>query len=612
SEDQQSPINTDSSHPERSEDTNLNERSFVNPDQDPERQAEADETSGNGENLISDSSNENGDSPPENLPISDTPTEEVNEEKQIQEILIEQNTKIPEEGLTSEIEPDSESDEGDIIDEVKVADTREVNQKSKKKKRSIFIYKNNKDKKTQDGFNQVSSDHSVKGRMRDPDYRASPKNKKIFDALKFVLNPWFISFLILVCVFYFFGKNILAIKPSYTVEAEIDLALLRQKLISSTGEKNYELASQEALEYLRSKHFMIRIIDSLHNIPEQPDKVSDFIKQKYQLYQRSIQLTAPEMGRVLITVEMNNPELASRLLKTMDEELYHGLEEGIVIDNLKAIRDDIDTQIKAVRLKMSTLESQLIKMGEMPTIWPITLTEKNILLEHKQNEGEEIAAAFRTIIQQLNKLEDIFKQKTESGALSFLTEGKMADNYKLLNNIQELGHLEFEKYLLELQHPADHPMISQQIKYISEIKQEIVEAIKTYIEKPITLSSEADLTLVIQHLFLESKKEMLWMIMNDQFEDINAMSENQQNYIRLKKELSTTRLQYVELIDEKNDLLERLESYDNELDRLVEYIPKDKPKRKKSRMLYILICLGGFIMGVVLLVISKKMDKKKV
>jgi len=200
------------------------------------------------------------------------------------------------------------------------------------------------------------------------------------------------------------------------------------------------------------------------------------------------------------------------------------------------------------------------------------------------------------------------KGKTKETYNKF-TDKALSENYIFVGLKRRLLELEFKRFLLLIDYTEKHPAVLGQDGVISEVKNKIVDMIKNFSDVDFTPDIEADLALVIKKLFLETRKEVLFRIINKFYEDSGSLSSNQLEYVGLKRNIDRLLNSYDGLSVQKDEVNFNLAKVIDDVVTVVS--PANPPKRpiKPNFAINLLVsCAVGLLLGVMGCFIQESVD----
>ncbi|MBI4309261.1 MAG: AAA family ATPase, partial [Candidatus Omnitrophica bacterium] len=269
----------------------------------------------------------------------------------------------------------------------------------------------------------------------------------------------------------------------------------------------------------------------------------------------------------------------------------------------------IDQQLEEYRKQLAEQEAKLQKFKQNEKVFEVTANVKQTLDRLTIQGTFEFESEMVKIEAELKALQEADSTREVKSIFDKMTNEDLSNNYIFVGLKRRLLELEFDHFLLLIDYTEKHPSVLTQDKVISEVKNKIVKMLKGSSKRPPTPALEADLAMAIKKLFLETRKEVLYRIVNKFYGDSGSLSSNQVEYLGLKRNVDRLLNSYDVLIQQRDEARLNLAKVIDDVVMVVS--PPEVPHRPikpNAKVNYLVSCAVGLLMGMVLGFIKESID----
>jgi len=362
------------------------------------------------------------------------------------------------------------------------------------------------------------------------------------------------------------------------------------------------------MQLITSLPVLRKVAEKMEVLPSDPDereKALHVLALRYRDYVTVDQIHGTDI--LNISTRSSDPKKAA-LMATAIADVY-GMEN--ITGRKKqsqALIDYIDQQLAEYRKQLSQQENQLQKFNQNEKVFEVTPKVKETL-DRMTIQG---TFDFESEMIQIDNELKAFEDAASSGEAKNIFDKMTADdtsNYIFIGLKRRLLELEFERFLLLIDYTEKHPAVKAQDKIIDEVKTKIVRTLKTSLNQPITPELESDLALAVKKLFLETRKEVLYRIVNKFYGDSGSLSSNQVEYLGLKRNVDRLLNSYDGLINQRDEARLSLAKVIDDVVMVVS--PAEVPQRpiKPNALVnYLVSCAVGLLLGMIFAFIKESVD----
>jgi len=346
-------------------------------------------------------------------------------------------------------------------------------------------------------------------------------------------------------------------------------------------------------------------LEVLPTDPEEREKALHVFALKYRDYVTVDQIHGTDI--LNISTRSSDPKKAA-LMATAIADVY-GIENinGRKKQN-QALINYIDQQLEEYRKQLAQQESQLQKFNQNEKVFEVTPKVKATLDRMTIQGTFDFESEMIQIDNELKAFEDAASIAETKNIFDKMTSDDTT-NYIFIGLKRRLLELEFERFLLLIDYTDKHPAVIAQDKIIAEVKTKIVNELKASLHQPITPGLEGDLALAVKKLFLETRKEVLYRIVNKFYGDSGSLSSNQVEYLGLKRNVDRLLNSYDGLIQQRDEARLNLAKVIDDVVMVVS--PAEVPQRpiKPNALInYLVSCAVGLLLGMIIAFIKESTD----
>jgi len=362
------------------------------------------------------------------------------------------------------------------------------------------------------------------------------------------------------------------------------------------------------IQLITSLPVLKKVAEKLEVLPSDPDereKALHVLALKYREYVTVEQIHGTDILNIITS--SSDPKKAA-LMATAIADVY-GMENinGRKRQN-QALINYIDQQLKEYRKQLAEQENELQKFNENEKVFEVTPKIKETLDRMTIQGTFDFESQMLQIDNELKAFEDMSSQEETRNIFDKMTADD-SGNYIFVGLKRRLLELEFDRFLLLIDYTEKHPMVIAQDKTINEVKGKIVNELKANLQEPVTPELERDLALAVKKLFLETRKEVLYRIVNKFYGDSGSLSSNQVEYLGLKRNVDRLLNSYDGLIQQRDEARLNLAKVIDDVVMVVS--PAEVPQRpvKPNELInYLVGCAVGLLLGMVFAFIKESVD----
>lgn len=269
--------------------------------------------------------------------------------------------------------------------------------------------------------------------------------------------------------------------------------------------------------------------------------------------------------------------------------------------------DYMETQMAEYLKQLTDQENKLQKFNQNEKIFEVTPQVK-ATLDRLTIEGtfefENEMLKINSELKELRSLDD-----GKAGIFEKITNEGNWDDYIIIGLKRRLLELEFVRFLLLIDYTEKHPEVLAQDKIIGDVKNKIVGMLKNRFGQTMTADSETSLAKNIKELFLETRKEVLFRIVNKFYGDSGSLSSNQVEYLGLKRNVDRLIGSYDALSEQRDAAKLNLAKVIDDVVTVVS--PPDPPRRPikpNATINFMVSCAVGLLLGLMIGFIKESID----
>lgn len=363
------------------------------------------------------------------------------------------------------------------------------------------------------------------------------------------------------------------------------------------------------IRLIKSLPVMRKVVEKMEVLPSDPVEREQRIHSLSLAYQNRVTIKQIENTNILsIRVRANDPEKAA-LMATAIADVY-------IVENVEsrqkqtvALIDYVEQQLEQYKMQLTQQEQRLQKFNQNEKVFEVTPDVKETLNRLTIEGTFEFEKEMLAMDSEIRRVENMLNQQELSEPVAMVLNEGLAENYIFTGLKRRLLGLEFERFLLLIDYTEKHPEVREQDAVIAGVKNNIVDMIKNFSKQKFTPEIEAQLALALKELFLETRREVLFRIVNKFYEDSGSLSSNQVEYIGLKRNVDR-------LINSYNTLLKQRDEGKLKLAQVVDDVivvvspatPNLKPVEPKADLNYLVSAAAGLLFGILMCFLKESMD----
>jgi len=345
-------------------------------------------------------------------------------------------------------------------------------------------------------------------------------------------------------------------------------------------------------------------LEILPSDPEEREKALHVLALKYRNFVTVEQIHGTDI--LDISTRSSDPKKAA-LMATAIADVYGVENVNGRKRQSRALINYIDQQLSEYHKQLATQESQLQKFNQNEKVFEVTPKVKQTLDRMTIQGTFDFESEMIQIDNELKSFDDAAAQGDTKNIFDKMTDD--STNYIFVGLKRRLLELEFERFLLLIDYTEKHPAVIAQDKIIAEAKTKIVNQLKQNLHRPITPVLESDLALAVKKLFLETRKEVLYRIVNKFYGDSGSLSSNQVEYLGLKRNVDRLLNSYDGLVQQRDEARLNLAKVIDDVVMVVS--PAEVPQRpiKPNALVnYLVSCAVGLLLGMIIAFIKESVD----
>jgi capsular exopolysaccharide synthesis family protein len=363
------------------------------------------------------------------------------------------------------------------------------------------------------------------------------------------------------------------------------------------------------IRLITSLPVMKKVVERMEVLPAEPEARENAVHRYSLGYQGRIQVNQIRDTNILeIHAQSSDPRKAA-LMATAIADVY-------IVENVESRKKQsvatityIDNQLVVYKKQLAEYEDQLQKFKQDEKVFEVTADVKATLDRLTVSGSFEFENEMLQIELNLKNLNELLERKIAEGTSADFSGKAVEENFIFIGLKRRLLELEFERFLLLIDYTEKHPAVLDKDKIIDGVKNKIVAMLKDYADFAITPEMEGDLALAIKKIFLETRREVLYRIINKFYEDEGSLSSNQVQYVGLKRNIDRLLNSYDELLKQKDEAKLNLAKVIDDVVTVVSPAnTPDAPIRPVFAINFLVSCAAGLMLGMLACFLKESID----
>ncbi len=403
--------------------------------------------------------------------------------------------------------------------------------------------------------------------------------------------------------------------PIYQASLELKIEKQQQGITLFSGQQVTAINSNNGnslgteMRLIKSLPVMRKVVERMEVLPANPEEREKRIHALSLSYQNRVSIARIGDTNILnIHVTSSDPKKVALTATAMADVYILENVEGRKKQSIAVIKY-IDKQLASYQKQLVEEEKKLQKFKQNEKVFEVTEDIKAVL-DRMTIEGTfEFETEMLQNENNLKKLNAAFQERSDSKMAEVLMSESLTGNYLFIGLKRRLLELEFERFLLLIDYTKKHPAVQAQDQNISGVKDKIVSMLKDFSGLSITPDMEVDLSLMIKKLFLESRQEVLYRIVNRFYGDSGSLSSNQLRYVGLKRNIERLIEAYDTLMKQKEEVNLNLAKVIDDVVTVVSpaNVPH-KPIKPNVAVNYTVSSVVGLLLGIMVCFIKESVD----
>jgi capsular exopolysaccharide synthesis family protein len=395
-----------------------------------------------------------------------------------------------------------------------------------------------------------------------------------------------------------------------SIDLKVDRAVSMDKGASGSSEamlKSLDLGTE--LRLLKSLNVLSKVVEKVEVLPLDPKERVLALNSLALGYQGRISVEQiPDTTIITIKATAETPEKASLLVSAVADvyisENTHGKKR-----QLDSVLKYVDTQIEDYKTQLSGIENRLLKFKQDEKVFSVTPDVKANLDRLGVERTFDLENDMLRIDSNIKELSMILDTRRQSGQFKGISSEYLAENFIFTSLKRRLLQLEFERFLLLVDYTEKHPAVIEKDRIIADTKARMVDMIKSHWQGPYSADMEADLSMVVKKLFLESRREVLYRTINRYYSDEGSLSVNQRDYISMTREQERLVKAYNTLLENREETRLSMARVEGQTVTVVSQASAGRdPISPKTRINFMVSLVAGFVLGMMACFLQESMD----
>ncbi len=352
-----------------------------------------------------------------------------------------------------------------------------------------------------------------------------------------------------------------------------------------------------------------KVAEKMEVLPNAPDEREKALYNRAMAYRDLVTVEQIHGTNILSIKARSNDAQKAALMATAIADVY-GIEnvKGRKKQNQSLI-DYIEQQLEEYRKQLQEQEGKLQKFNQNEKVFEVNPKIKETLDRMTVQGTFEFEGEMVRIDAELKALQEADSTREVKSIFDKMTNEDLSSDYVFVGLKRRLLELEFERFLLLIDYTEKHPAVVAQDKVIGEIKNKIVNILKANLHGGADPQIEGDLAIAIKKLFLETRKEVLYRIVNKFYGDSGSLSSNQVEYLGLKRNVDRLLNSYDALIIQRDEAkLSLAKIIDDVVTVVSPATPPQKPIKPDAGLNYLVSCAVGLLLGMIFGFIKESID----
>ena len=363
------------------------------------------------------------------------------------------------------------------------------------------------------------------------------------------------------------------------------------------------------IRLIKSIPVLKKVVEKMEVLPIETDKRSTAIHRISLEYQKRIAIAQIEGTDIVEISVISNDAQDAALMATAIADVY-------IVENIasrkrqaKTLIGYIENQLSQIKGQIVEEENELQKFKQNEKVFEV-IPEVKEVLDRMTIEGTfEFEEQHLFIESELKKVNEALDKKEPTEISQMLNNDTWTENFIFIGLKRRLLELEFERFLFLIDYTEKHPSVIAKHNEIAEVKNKIAKIFKDVSNIPMTLEAEEYLAYTIKKLFAETRKDVLYRIINGFYGDTGSLSSNQMQYVRLKRNIDR-------LIERANKLLGQKQEVQLSIAKVIDdvvtvvspAIVPNKPIKPNAKNNFLVSIFIGLLLGVMFCFVRESLD----
>ncbi|MBU1864238.1 MAG: AAA family ATPase [Candidatus Omnitrophica bacterium] len=356
----------------------------------------------------------------------------------------------------------------------------------------------------------------------------------------------------------------------------------------------YEAPNLSAeVQVIKSLPVLEKVVEKLEKLPVDEEARKKAIYEYALQYQDKVEVKQQEdTDIVTITAADTIPKKAAQMANTIAEVF---LEEGVQGRRRREtiVLQYINKQLEKLKEKIEQDQSALQTLEQEERIFIVAPENKTVLDRMTLQRATTFESEMLGIQIAIEELKSTLNAARENTIVKRLSE-----NFIFVGLRRSLMELEFENYLLLIDYTEKHPLVLQKREEIITAKDKMIAMIRDISALLFDDTMEQEISLVFDHMFLKTKLEVLYRIVNKSYADSGSLSANQLKYFELKRAIDSSIATHERFLKKEEEIKLSVVKDITTIILVSPARPPADPIKPQKRLNYLIGCIIGLLLGM--------------
>jgi hypothetical protein len=293
----------------------------------------------------------------------------------------------------------------------------------------------------------------------------------------------------------------------------------------------------EDLDFFIQQGSFSEFIERIEPLPEEPKLRTEKVRTLTEKYAQSVRLFLnTEPNAISVEVSTDDQKKGFLLAQAFSDAFIHYKIKDFELQNNKRLKI-LQDQLSKAKQDIPKIRLMMEEFSESERYFLIPTQKVPVMDSIIEDTSVDFVKEIATIDQSITEIDDLLKTNPEGLMVKFIEQEDYKNSYEFIRLMYQLKNLQLERFLIMADEDNQQQLVETNDEKIAQIKFALVKLLKNLTDFKRTSDDERDLALFVKRLFLETRQEIYYRLLNRQYGVEAYFTDRQKSYVMLEKSL---------------------------------------------------------------------------